>query len=207
MKKTILLLILLALPLLATDNTVDGQRNQNVELVTWNVSTSLKRTHGIILAGIVYIDSVQSSVQTYVRVDNTADSCSNPYWLVRPAPDSLGKVRPAWENRVWGSFRAVDKDSSTFYLRVQTRERIFDGATGAYRWTPWTRAGSNGSSPDVTVSDVITVPNMGSVTEFSQYMYFSAAGLQGRFCPDNNTSSAAAAGDTIHFDSLHVYVR
>lgn len=206
MKKFILFLIF-CLPIFATDNTVDGQRNQNVELVTWNVSTSLKRTHGIILAGIVYIDSVQSATQTYVRVDNTADSCSNPFWLVRPSPDSLGKVRPTWENRVFGSIRSVDKDSSTFVLRVQTRERVYDQSTAAYRFTPWTRSGSNSGSADVSVTDAVTFPNIGVTTVQSQYVYFSVAGLQGRFCPDNNASTAAAAGDTVHFDSLHVYIR
>lgn len=205
--KNLILFLAFCLPVFATDNTVDGQRNQNVELVTWNVSTSLKRTHGIILGGSVFIDSVQSSTQTYVRVDNASDSCSNPFWIVRPAPDSLGKVRPGWENRVFGSFRPVDKDSSSFVLRVQTRERVFDGATGSYRWTPWTRSGSNGNSPDVNVSDAITVPNLGSVSVHSQYIYFNVAGVQGRFCPDNNASSGTAATDTIHFDSLHVYIR
>lgn len=206
MKKVFGWILLLLLPAFPAE-TVDGQHNQNTELVTWNVGPSLKRTHGIIRGGNVYIDSVQSSSQTFVRVDDAADSCSNPFWLTRPASDSLGKVRPIWENRLWGTFRGVDADSTTFVLRLQTQERVYSQSTGAYRWSPWTRTGKNGSAPDVTVTDSVVIPNLNSTTAFSQYVYFSAAGVRGRFCPDANIGSGTAAGDTIHFDSLHVFVR
>jgi hypothetical protein len=205
MKKIVALLTFLSAALIFADNgSIFGQKMVRQTLITWTAGSNTGKTHGILLGNNVYIDtSTTGQTNQFRRVDNTADSCSDPFFI---ASDSLAGARPVWEYRLWGMFRSVDKDSSTHVYRVQTREvRFVKNRTISY--TAWTRAGTNSGYLDVTVQDTLVIPNIGTVARIPQYTLGMFAGTQARLCPDDIAGTANAATDTVHFDSLTVYTR
>lgn len=209
MKKIILVLLALCCfkGFGQSSQSVLGQKNVRSSLVTWTAGANLLKTHGILLGNSVYVDtSTTGQANQFRRVDNTSDSCSNPFFI---SSDSLGGTRPVWEYRLWGQFRSVDKDSSTMVFRIQTREVFNYAATTqrAIQYGSWTIKGSNSGYADATIQDSALVPNIGTAARASQYTFFSVAGVQARFCPDDLPATANAAADTVHFDSLRVFVR
>jgi hypothetical protein len=213
MKKVLFtLLAALALPLLA--ETIEGQKALQASLVTWTSATNTGKTR----IKIVSPDSVNHRVHLdtsatgqageWKRIDNTADSCSQPVLLTS---DTTGTTRPVWEYRLWLLTKAADADSSTHVYRVQTREREFLGPIAGKRlvkWTPWSVKGANNGYADVTVQDSILVGNIRqSGTKYSQYSFFHVAGVQARLCPDNVAGTGKAIGDSVILDSLRVIAR
>lgn len=208
MKKVLLtLLAALAIPLLAGE-AIEGQKGLRVEPVTWNIGANIGKTRLLILGGVVYLDtSATGQTGSWRRIDNTADSCSQPALITS---DTTGTTRPVWENRLWQLTRSRDADSSTHVFRIQTRERQFLGPLAGKRpaaWTPWTAKGANNGYADVTIQDSVLVANARTTSKVSQYSLFFVAGTQARFCPDNITGTATTNTDSIFVDSLRVYVR
>lgn len=208
MKKALLtLLAAMAIPLLAGE-AIEGQKGLRVEPATWTTGANTGKTRLLILGGSVFLDtSTTGQAGSWKRIDNTADSCSQP---VPITSDSTGTVRPIWEYRLWQLTRSRDADSSTHTFRVQTRERQFLGPIAGKRiagWTPWTVKGANSGYADVTIQDSVLVANARTTSKVSQYSLFFVAGTQARFCPDNITGTATTNTDSIFVDSLRVFVR
>lgn len=207
-------LALLAVLAQAQNVVISGQHTLRVEPVTWTSATNTGKTRIKIVSPDsvnhrVWLDtSATGQTGAWKRIDNTADSCSQPFLITS---DSTGVTRPVWEYRVWMLTKAVDADSSAHVYRVQTRERQFLGPIAGKRiavWTPWTVKGANSGYTDVTVQDSVLVANIRhSAAKFSQYSFFHAAGTQARLCPDNVAGTAKAIGDSVIVDSLRVNVR
>lgn len=207
MKTLFTLFALLALPLLAAE-TIDGQRTLQSALVTWATATDTGKTRLLFLGNNVYLDTSETGqAGEFKRIDNTADSCSQPFLITS---DSTGITRPVWEYTLWLLTRSVDADSSTHVYRVQTRERQYLGPIAGKRiagWTPWTTKGANSGYADVTIQDSILVANARTTAKRSQYSLFSVVGTQARLCPDDVAETAGTATDSIFADSLRVRVR
>ncbi len=208
MKALILFFLgLLAFTWAGEPSTIIGQRNVRATLVTFKAGANTGKTHGILLGNNVYIDtSTTGEANQFKRVDNTADSCSPPFFL---GSDSLGGSRGIWENRAWGIFRSVDKDSGAMVFRVQTSELYNYGAVTAKTivYTDWTRTGANSGYADVAVQDSVMIPVSGTTARLPQYAFFNVAGIRARLCPDDIAATANGATDTVHFDSIRVFTR
>jgi hypothetical protein len=213
MKKILFaLLAALALPLLA--ETIEGQKSLQVAPVTWTSGANTGKTRLKIVSPDssthrVYLDtSTTGQTGAWKRIDNTADSCSQPFLITS---DSTGVTRPVWENRLWQLTKAADADSSTHQYRVQTRERQHLSPVAGRRvvgWTPWTAKGANLGSNSVAMQDSILMANARfSGSKISQYSFFYVAGTQARLCPDNVAGTGKAIGDSVIVDSLRVYAR
>src|SRR4051812_4856910 len=206
MKNLFLILVFLASALFAEPGeTVVGQRVVRQSLVTWNAGTNLLKTRLLRLNSSLYSDtSTTGQAGQWKRIDNTSDSCSNPFPLVS---DTNGSIRPIWEFRIWETVRSVDKDSSTHQYRIATRERVYDGSTRISRWTPWTIPKKNSGYASVTILDTVVVPNVSTTAKAAQYVFGFVAGSWARLCPDKVVGTATAAGDSIFSDSTQVYSR
>jgi hypothetical protein len=210
MKKIFLLIGLLTVSLFAEAEPVIGQKSVQVSPVTWSATSGnwLLKTRILFLGNNVYVDtSSTGQAGQFKRVDNTADSCSNPFLLTS---DTLGSLRPIWQTPlVWELVRSKDKDSSTHVYIIQTRERFFNNTTRSLFWTPWTFAGNSSGYADFTVSDSILIPNVraDSISKWSQYGMGSVFGIQARLCPDDVAATANTATDSIFADSLKAYTR
>lgn len=211
MKKLLLALALTAPFLWGQVTTIQGQKSVQISAPTWTSGSNTGKTRIKIVAPDsvnhrVWLDT-SSTGQTggWKRIDNTADSCTQPFVI---ASDTTGTARPVWEYRLWMLTKAGDADSSTFVFRVQTRERVFNNTTKAIAWTPWTIKGANNGYADVTIQDSILVGNIRIPgTKFSQYSLFHVTGTQARLCPDNVAGTGKAIGDSVIVDSLRVFLR
>ena len=187
--------------------TILGQKNIRTTLVTWSAASGnwSSKTRLLFLGNSVYVDtSTTGQANSWKRIDNTADSCSNPIPL---ALDSNGATRPIWLYEVFETVRGVDGDSTSHTYRVQTRERVYDNAIKSLRWTPWTRRGANNGYVDVTVQDSLLFGNAASTSKTSMYALGFYLGSWGRLCPDDNVATANAAGDSVFADSLQHFAR
>jgi hypothetical protein len=210
MKKVFALIGLLAISLFAEAEPIVGQKSVQVSPVTWSASSGnwSNKTRILFLGNNVYVDtSSTGQADQFKRIDNTADSCSNPFLLTS---DSLGGTRPIWQSPLlWELVRSKDKDSSTHVYRIQTREKQFNGATRTVLWTPWTYPGNSSGYADYTVSDSILIPNVrGDATnKWSQYGMGAVFGIQARLCPDDVAATANTSTDSIFADSLRAFNR
>jgi hypothetical protein len=206
MKKLFLALTLTAAFLWAQGGPVVGQKTVQISPVTWTTGANTGKTRLMFRVGTVSLDtSTTGQAGAWKRIDNTADSCSQPFTL---ASDTNGSLRPVWEYRLWQLTRSRDGDSSTHVYRVQTRERVYNATINAIAWTPWSVKGANSGYADVTVQDSILVGNVKHTgAKYSQYSFFFVAGTQARLCPDDIAGTATTNTDSIFVDSLRVYVR
>mgnify|MGYP000039954926 CR=1 FL=1 len=207
MKKVFVLIGLFAVSLFAEAEPVAGQKTVQKNLVTWSAANGnwLLKTRLLFLGNAVYVDtSATGQANAFKRVDNAADSCSNPFNL---GSDSNGVVRPIWLYQLWETVRGVDGDSTSHTFRVQTRERVWDGSTRTIRWTPWTRKGANTGFADVTILDSLLIGNVKSTAKTSAYAVGNYLGSQARLCPDDNVATGDAAGDSLFADSLFHFTR
>jgi hypothetical protein len=207
MKKALFtLLAALALPLLA--ETIEGQKRITNSLVTWNSAANTGKTRIRFHAGQVALDtSATGQTGAWKRIDNTADSCSQPFLI---ASDTSGRVVPVWEFRLWQKVKSVHATLGMHVYRVQTRERQYLGPISGKQvagWTPWSYLGQNGGYADVTVQDSILMRAPRTVTNSSQYSFGFVAGAQARLCPDNTPETSSAAGDSVIADSLRFTTR
>ena len=108
MKKVFVLIGLFAVSLFAEAEPTAGEKTVQKSLVTWSAASGnwLLKTRILFLGDAVYVDtSATGQTNQFKRVDNTADSCSNPFNL---GPDSNSTVRPAWLYQLWETVRGVD---------------------------------------------------------------------------------------------------
>jgi len=206
MKKLFLALFTLG-ALAFADGPVSGQKIVQKSLVTWSAASGnwSNKTRLLFLANAVYVDtSSTGQANQFKRIDNAADSCSNPFLI---AADTNGSTRPIWENRLWGTFRGVDKDSTGHVYHIQTRERVYDNTTKTVRWTPWTIPGKNAGYTDISIQDSVTIPAASVTSKISQYALYHVAGSWARLCPDDNVATGNAAGDSAFADSLLNFTR
>jgi hypothetical protein len=204
MKKYLFLLAAL-FTLAAAGETIVGQSTVRQSLVTWSSTNWTLKTRVLFLGNNVYVDtSSTGQAGQFKRIDNTADSCSNPFPLVS---DTNGTARPIWLYQLWETVRAINGDSSAHTYRVQTRERVWDNTTKQVRWTPWTRRGSGKGYVDVTIVDSLLVPATGSVPKVSTYALGFYMGSWARLCPDDNEGTDNGAADSVFADSLFHFTR
>lgn len=191
--------------LFAHGENVTGQGSVNSSLVKWTTGANTKTRLRFYL-GNVYLDtSTTGQTGAWKRIDNIADSCSNPFLI---ASDSNGIIRPVWEYRLWQSVKSVHATLGLHVYRIQTRERVYDNDLKAVRWTPWTRKGQNAGYTDVVVQDSILMPSpIASSTKSSQYSMGFVAGSVARLCPDVAPTTSTSAGDSTIVDSLWFFTR
>lgn len=205
MNKLWILIGLLAVSLFAEAEPVAGQKTVQQAMVTWSSTNWLLKTRLLFLANNVYVDtSSTGQANEYKRIDNTADSCSNPFRL---ASDTNGTTRAIWLYMLWETVRGVDKDSTGHTYRIQTRERVYDGTTKTVRWTPWTRIGANSGYVDVTIQDSLLFLTTTSTSKTAQYALGQYMGSWARLCPDDNVTTANGTGDSVFADSLLHFTR
>lgn len=206
MKKMFLILFTLFAFARPDGETVVGQKVIRQSLVTWSTGAYKNKTRLLFLSTNVYLDtSVTGQAGQFVRIDNTADSCSNPFPIVA---DSNGTTRPVWEFRLWEQVRAIDKDSSQHVYRLQTRERIWNNTFKAPLFTAWTMKGANSGYADVTVQDSLLFPTARVTTKISQYTLAFVAGSWARLCPDDVPGKTSPnSADSLFTDSLYFFAR
>lgn len=183
--------------------TIVGQSRVANSLVTWNIGANTGKTRIRFYTGNVYLDtSTNGQSGSWRRIDNTADSCSQPFLLTG---DSTGATRPIWEFRLWQKVKSVHATLGLHVYRIQTRERYFaQTAADKYqaRWTAWTMTQQNAGYADVTVQDSLLMNAPRSASNTSQYSFAFIAGTQARLCPSEAPTTSIAAGDSVIADSL-----
>lgn len=153
----------------------------------------------------VYVDSTPATTAyTLKRIDNSADSCSNPFWL---AADSMEKNGGVWQFRLEPLVKTTDGDSSTVAYKIQTR--TFDWIPTPfqkYRARAWTLVGKNSRDSMTYLTDSIIFLNLKKTgAKWSQYGMASVWGTQARICPERIAGTHGVATDTTWHDSLRVF--
>jgi hypothetical protein len=198
--KKILFVLSLAAGLVWADMKITAQGVVQKGIVTWTTGANTGKTRIRFYTGNVYLDT-SSTGQTgaWKRIDNTADSCSQPFLI---ATDSSGTGRPIWEYRLWQKVKSVHATLGLHVYRIQTRERVYDGTAKLVRWTPWTLTQQNAGYADVTVQDSLLMNAPRSASNTSQYSFAFVAGTQARLCPSEAPTTSIAVGDSVIADSL-----
>ena len=200
MKKLLLIIIGIVSGHLWADMKITGQGVVQKGLVTWTTGDNTGKTRIRIHQGQVALDTTTTGqTGAWKRIDNTADSCSQPFLI---AADSNGSGRPIWEYRLWQKVKAVHATLGLHVYRIQTRERMYNATYKTLTWTPWTLTQQNAGYADVTVQDSLLMNAPRSASNTSQYSFAFVAGTQARLCPDNAPTTSAAAGDSVIADSL-----
>lgn len=181
---------------------VSGIVSRNNPLITFGPYNGVNL---LFLSGGVYVDSTPATTAlTLKRIDNNADSCSNPFFI---ASDSLEKNGGVWQFRLEALVTTTDGDSSTTAYKIQTR--TFDWMPPPYqkyRARPWTQVGKNSGDANTTISDSIIFVNLKkSGVKWSQYGMASVWGTQARVCPERLAGTHGVATDTTKHDSLRVF--
>jgi hypothetical protein len=204
-------LLIIALALLAVASfgaetvKIQGQGPAQISLVKWNTGANTGKTRIRFYTGNTYLDtSTTGQAGAWKRIDNTADSCSQPFLV---ATDSNGSGRPIWEYRLWQTVKSVHATLGLHVYRIQTREKVYDGSIKATRWTPWTYFGQNTGYVDVTVQDSILMAAPRSASKSSQYSLGFIVGTQARLCPSEAPTTSTATGDSVIADSLFFTAR
>lgn len=183
---------------------VGGQTSIFSGLVTWG---SYNGVNLLTTGRAVYVDTTPATeARTLKRIDNGADSCSNPFWISR---DSLEKAGSIWHFRIEPLVKTTDKDSSTMVYRVETRSFDFLGApTYKYRARPWSIPGKNIGDDMTTIKDTVLIPNhYVAQVKRTQYGFVTVYGAQARICPDAVAATHGVAADTTYHDSVRVVIR
>jgi hypothetical protein len=175
-----------------------GQRVVRVEWIKWDPGSSDTDT----TTKIVFNDQkvYADSSGTWKRIDNTADSCSYPFWL----GSGDGAVHPIWYQALFPLIDADDDVAQNHGFRIEVRNRlsIENTAGRLYRvWGRWIATDMNSSSTDITVDDSVATIAPGTGSKVRQELRFATSGEQGRVCPSD--FSGYAAGDTTENDSMY----
>lgn len=199
MKKLFLTLALLS-GILWADMKVTAQGVVQKGLVTWTTGANTGKTRIRFYTGNTYLDtSATGQTGQWKRIDNTADSCSQPFLI---ATDSNGSGRPIWEYRLWQKVKSVHATLGLHVYRIQTRERVYNGTLKAMLWTPWTLTQQNTGYLDVTIQDSLLMAAPRSSSYSSQYSLAFIAGTQARLCPSEAPTTSTSVGDSVIADSL-----
>lgn len=192
--KTLLTLLFLASMAFSQGVVISGQAGNAVK-VWWGTSSdsSLRILHR---GGSVYYDSAGGGTN-YKRIDNTADSCSRPFWIA----SQMGTY-PVWKYELEGRVRAVNATSNAAVYRVETRF-VKDLTKGTF-WG-WRRQGRLLGYTGVTVQDSVVMPNTGLTSKMTVAGLFFVTGDQARLCTDNATGTSTSAGDSSKTDTLIVH--
>lgn len=182
-----------------------GQGTIKDVLLTWTTGANTGKTRLRFLGNAVYLDtSATGQAGAWKRIDNTADSCSQPAFL---ASDTAALGLPVWQSPlVWvDKAKSADPDSSTFVLRIQTRQARFHPASKRWYWTAWTRKGANSAHVGQVVQDSVLFSSLvggAANTNYSLYHLASVFGTQARYCPDDVEGTANGTNDSIIVDSV-----
>lgn len=172
---------------------ITGNSN-DIERVYWGTSSdsSLRILHH---AGFVYYDSAGLGTN-YKRIDNTADSCSRPFWIAT----RLGTY-PTKQLELEGRVRAVNAASNAAVYRVETRY-VQNLSQGLYYG--WRRRGKVTSYTGAAILDSVSMPHTGVSSKTTVGGLFYVTGDQARLCTDNATGTSTSAGDSVKTDTLIV---
>lgn len=200
MKKLILFLALLVPLAFGQAIKIQSQGAVQTGVVTWSTGANTGKTRIRFYTGNVYLDtSTTGQTGAWKRIDNTADSCSQPFLI---ASDSTGTGRPIWEYRLWQNVKSVHATLGLHVYRIQTKERVYNPTYKKVIWTPWTMTQQNGGYADVTVQDSLLMNAPRSTSKTSQYSFAFVAGTLARLCPSEAPTTSIAAGDSVIADSL-----
>lgn len=182
---------------MAQDGKIRGQTNVKNNPVTWNTGANYGKTSLRFLSNAVYLDtSTTGQLRYWKRIDNTADSCSQPYLIA----DSLGNTYATWQYRLDQLIRSVDAESGGVAYRIQTR--VPGMLNGKMQWRPWTVKGANAGLGSDSIKDSVLFPPPRSTSRVSQYAEYRVNGVQARLCPDDDVTTANGAADTVYTDSI-----
>lgn len=193
MKGLIISVLLLAGIAQSQKVVVTGNSN-DIEKVYWGTSSdsSLKILHH---AGFVYYDSAGLGTN-YKRIDNTADSCSRPFWIA-----TRTGTYPTKQLELEGRVRAVNAASNAAVYRLETRY-VQNLSQGLYYG--WRRRGKVASYTGAAILDSVSMPHTGVTSKTTVGGLFYVTGDQARLCTDNATGTSTTAGDSVKTDTLVV---
>ena len=166
---------------------------------------------------VFHTDTImRDSAGTLLRIDNGADSCSQPIDLIGNRGSVLGisavgGIEPQgpfgyeWEGKV----KSNTTDSTGVQYRIETRKRKYTAFGNRSRpywgaWIPFTRVG--GTAAEVIVDSVVTWDAENAAdTWATQAHLFKVTGHQMRLCPQELATTIST--DSIFHDSVYIYLR
>lgn len=171
--------------------TIYGQMDVINERLTWGSDSAIQLRF---LVGQVHRDtSTPDTLQHWKRIDNTADSCSNPVYIGRT-------VSPVWKFALHEMVYARDPDSSTIVYRWEVRRRRLQHRKDT-TWGPWVAMRQGVGTVNDPVQDSVVMPNITDVaasTWSARYgLFFLGDGVQARACPDQTAGTAITNTDTL----------
>lgn len=198
MKKLFLISTLLLAVTASAWNTIQGKSNVTEDWVFWNTGSSAAdsiSTQIVFIGGNVYLDSSD----TWIRIDDTADSCSKAVNL----SDGAHAIHPYDLRLLIGSVRSPSDDSNSVDFNIETRTQIYyKDSYGKYhtRYTDWMFY----EHPAILDSVQSTVAFPGSATGTTAKVWtksrFNVTGDQMRLCP---VTPADITADSVLIDSLY----
>lgn len=195
MKKKILLAAVLALGLIAPDAqmVIRGYKPVARRWVTWGSYGSMRLR---IKNRQLFADTNMAG--GWKRIDNTADSCSQYFWIA----DTGGSDPIKYMRFSIGVQAHTVADSTTHAYHVYTREinnykkNTFFADQPPYR--------NNGVTGIQVILDTIFIPNVKQTTKARQSSMFFAPGDQAKVCWYALPGMAYLAADSVTIDSMYV---
>ncbi len=185
--------------------TVLGQARVSVAIITWSAASGnwTNKCRHMLLGNAVYVDTSSTGLAgEWKRIDNTADSASNPF-LLSSAAD--GRIRPIAYSPMIGSntyAKFTGVDSSIHVYRLHVRERFWSNATNSWAPTAWSQKGSGLAYSDNNITDSVLVPNVGiATTKTWNYGVGNVLGAEARAVPDDVAATANESTDSIIIDT------
>lgn len=175
-----------------------GSSSSWPSLITYGSSNKTRLMRHI---GNVYLDtSTTGQAGSWKRIDNTSDSCSNPFLV---GSDSMGTYRPVHEESLFEKVKQVHATLGLHVYRIQTKELVYDLGAAGLRWTGWTMKGVNSGYGGQDYQDSVLQVATGNTSNVQQRARFWVDGIYARLCPDIAPTTSTSSGDSTITDSTH----
>ena len=200
MNKILLTLLALAsIGFAATNVSVSGSNDWS-RWVYWVSGSDTSQTVRV-KNSIIEIDTSGSG--DWVRIDNTADSCSAPVTVSQGRTDADGPTY-IWKQMFGAS--VLNSDASTGMLfYIESRRARPTMRRGVYQlgWSDWVEFGQQVFDGNIDPKDSLTVGEISVVDTYKmQERGFQKDGEQVRFCPA--IVGTVGASDSVVVDSAYV---
>ncbi len=189
----------------AEPNTVyiGGQARVNASIIRWSSSTGtyFGKTRHMFLNNNVYLDTSATGLAgQWKRIDNTADSCSDPIPLTSTY---YGAGMPILQSpQIGENVYSRDKDSSIHVYRMRFRDRYALPDLSGYFTSAWTQKGTGLGYADQTISDSILIPSVPiAQTKIWAYGIAWGLGVEAQACPDDVAATANESQDSVIVDT------
>lgn len=181
--------------------TMQGRKNVTTNWVYWytgSSGTDSLSTKILFNNSIIYVDSAD----TWVRIDNTADSCSKPFNLTDGAFSAhainIQTISGGFTSNVTGDNSIALEVSARDYLKYKD---IFNDYVTSF--SGWFSDVIGDGNETIKYSLEMPADSTGTTSKVYVKANFHLNGDQGRLCPSIPSGSLTTSTDSMYVDSLY----